>query len=232
MHRAPARRCGFTLIELLVVVIIIGVIVSMATLSVSVLGRDSQAEEQARRFWTILRQAREEAELQGFNIGVYLAAEEYEFLRFDALTNTWHPMPQDKLYATRRLPEGLRHRVWLDSREIILKPQLPEREPDEPLSDEEQEEADLPPALRTIQRTAKPRKQAHPPQIVVLSSGDIMPFELQIERDRKPALWRVVGTPENDLRLEERRDSVESWRIVMQTHVPWEASERTADARR
>ena len=133
----------------------------MATLSVNILGRDSQVEEQSRRFWTILKQTREEAELQSMNIGVYIATEEYEFLRLDSLTNTWIPITDDKLYATRQLPEGLRYRLWLDSREIVMKPKLPDRgseeEDDEELSDEEKKEATMPQALRTIERDAPPR---------------------------------------------------------------------------
>jgi general secretion pathway protein H len=228
---------GFTLIEILVVIVIIGVIVSMATLSVNLLGRDSQVEEQARRFWAVLRQTREEAELQGLNIGVYFAAEEYEFLRLDALTNMWVSITDDKLYATRQLPEGLRYRLWLDSREIVLKPTLPDRgdddkDDDEGLSDEEKEEAQLPKALRAITRDQTPRIQENPPQVVVLSSGDIMPFELQIERERGPALWRLVALADNDLRIEQRRTSSEAWEVFAQTNPPLDEREVKPNARK
>lgn len=198
--------------------------VAMATLSVNVLGRDSQTEDEARRFWTVLRQTREEAELQGLNIGTYFAAEDYEFLRLDPLTNLWIPIADDKLYATRSLPEGLRYRMWLDGREIVMKPQLPERKDEskdeDELSDEEKKEANLPQALRTIDRSEAKRAQENPPQLIVFSNGDIMPFELQIERERQPALWRIIGTADNDLRLEQRSKSSEDWQIVAQTNPP------------
>jgi general secretion pathway protein H len=235
-RRPPLTSPGFTLIEILVVIVIIGVVISMATLSVNILGRDSQVEEQSRRFWTILKQTREEAELQSMNIGVYIATEEYEFLRLDSLTNTWIPITDDKLYATRQLPEGLRYRLWLDSREIVMKPKLPDRgseeEDDEELSDEEKKEATMPQALRTIERDAPPRTQENPPQIVVLSNGDLMPFELQIEREREPALWRIVGLPDNDLRVEQRRSSTEAWELVAQTHPPIDEREAKSNARK
>ena len=33
----------------------------------------------------------------------------------------------DELYRTRELPEGLRYRLWLDGREVVLKLQTPDR---------------------------------------------------------------------------------------------------------
>jgi general secretion pathway protein H len=197
-RRRPAH--GFTLLEILVVVVIIGVIVAAATLSVGVLGADRQVEDGTRRFWAVLQQAREEAELQGQEIGVYITANAYEFLRFDARRDAWTPIEYDEFYRARELPDGLRYRVWLDGREAILKLQPPDR------SDEEES-----------------KKQ--PPQIMVLSSGEIMPFELRIERDGMEALWRVVGLPDNDLRVE-RRESQRDWALVAQTREPEDEDER------
>ena len=220
-------------------IVIIGVIVSMATLSVNLLGRDSEVEDQSKRLWAVLQQAREETELQGLNIGLYVSAEAYEFLRFDPRQNMWIPISDDRLYQTRKLPEGLRLRLWLDSREVVLKPELPERtddedeEDDKELSDDEKKEAELPEALRTIDRDKPPKIQADPPQIVVLSSGEIMPFELQVERDREEALWRVQALPDNDLRVERRDDkSARTWTVVSQTSDQTDNDDKQANARK
>ena len=239
MPAAGSPAAGFTLIEILVVVVIIRVIVSMATLSVNMLGSDSEVEDQAKRLWAVLQQTREESELQGVNVGIYVSAEAYEFLRFDQRQNLWIPISDDKLYQTRRMPEGVRLRLWLDAREIILKPDLPERtdededEDKKELSDEQKEEADLPEALRTIDRNTPPKTQENPPQIVVLSNGDVMPFEMQIERDRKPALWRLQALPDNDLRVERRQEkSLQDWTIIAQTRRPDPQNEKQANARK
>ena len=192
----PLRRDarGFTLLEILVVVIVIGVIVSAASLSVGVLGRDRESEDQMQRIWAVLRQAREETELQGLDLGMFVSATGYEFLRYDGREQRWVPIESDNLFASRGLPEGLRFRLWMETREIVLKPGPVDR------SDKDEDEKWL-------------------PQIFVLSSGDIVPFELQVERDSEPAIWRVLTLPDTDLRLE-RRTGTEPWQLIAQTRPP------------
>lgn len=185
---------GFTLMEILVVIIIIGVIVAGATLSMGVLGRDSEAEDQMRRLWTVLVQAREECELQGIDTGLYIAADGYEYLHFDTLENRWVPIEDDPLFRPRTLPEGVRFRLWLESREIVLK-------------------------SGAVNRDDKAEDQKWPPQVLVLSSGDVQPFELHIERENEPAVWRVDAQPDGDLRLERRGDKQE-WDVISQTRQP------------
>ena len=189
--------------EILVVVVIIGIMVAVATLSTTLLGRDRESEEQARRMWAVLRQAREEAELQSLDTGMFISADGYEFMHFDTRRAMWIPIQNDKLFAPRELQEGLRFRAWLESREIILKPGRVDRsDPDE--------------------------DKKHPPQVIVLSSGDIMPFEVRVERSGDEAIWRVVALADNDLRVEKRsfeNKLLGPWTVVAQTK-PAEADER------
>ena len=193
---ANGSQRGFTLLELLVVLVVLGVMVAMATLSFGVLGRDRQSEEESRRFWAVLQQAREEAELQAQDLGVFVSAEAYEYLRFDTRRNEWQPIVGDDLFEQRELPEGLRFRLRVDSREIVLKPALPDRGDDD-------------------------ENDKWPPQVMVLSSGDVMPFELEIEREGAPSMWRVTGLANNDLRVE-NRDERNEWGPVLQTKKPTE----------
>jgi general secretion pathway protein H len=206
--RLRGRDRGFTLLEILVVLVIIGVMLSLAWLSVGVLGKDRESEEEARRFWAVTRQAREEAELQALDLAIFVGTSEYEFLRFNTRRNEWQPVVDDKLFGQRKLPEGLRFRLWMDGREVVLKPGFPDR-------------------------SKKDDNDKSPPQITILSSGDVVPMELHIERNAAPALWRLTSLPDGDLRVEERKDDRE-WSVRDQTKPPPEDQnkERISDARR
>jgi general secretion pathway protein H len=173
---ALPRSRGFTLIEILVVIVILGVIVASATLAVGVLGRDRELENEARRFAAVIDQAREEAELQGMDLGIFLARPAYEYFRYDSRREQWQPIDDDKLFITRELPEGVHFRLWLDRREVILKPKL-----------EEFDEKEL---------------DKHLPQLLVLASGELNPFELRFEREGTSTQWRVIGSADNTVRAE------------------------------
>jgi general secretion pathway protein H len=201
---APRSVAGFTLLEVLVVVIVVGVIVASATLSIGVLGRDRESEDQMQRIWAVLKQAREETELQGLDLGMFVSATSYEFLRYDGREKRWLPIEDDPLFAQRVVPEGLRFRLWVEAREIVTKP-------------------------GPVDRSDKDEDAKWLPQIFILSSGEIMPFELQIERDSAPAIWRVVSQPDSDLRLE-RRTGSEPWVAIAQTKPPSD-KDKEKDAR-
>ena len=135
-------------------------------------------------------------------------------------------VPPEQVQQAVLLPRG-------EQREIVLKPNLPERtsnaaEEDDEDSDERKTGAES--AFAAVDAESLETSQKFPPHIMVLSSGEIFPFEVQIERDSADALWRIVGLPDNDLRIE-RRGQNREWIMVNQTNVPTEDEEDSRRAR-
>jgi general secretion pathway protein H len=171
-RRAGRRASGFTLLEVLVVVVIIGIIASMAAVSTRVLGGDHEMDQEAKRLVAILGQAREEAVLQGRDVGLRIDARGYDFLLYDARSERWDLAADDPLLRERTLPDGLEASLRLESRPV----QLPAR-------------------------AAPTERNPALPQVVVLASGDLVPFELRLERAGTQELRAIVGRAEGTFEI-------------------------------
>jgi general secretion pathway protein H len=167
---AGHRASGFTLLEVLVVVVIIGIISSMAVVSIHVLGGDHEMDQEAARLAAVLGQAREEAMLQGRDLGLRLDTRGYDFLRYDTRTERWVAISDDPLLRERTLPDGLGLQFKLESRDVSLKP-----------------------------RATPSEGLAPSPQVVVQASGDLVPFEVLLRRDGTEEVRHVAGGADGKL---------------------------------
>jgi len=119
MHCRQQQR-GFTLIEIMVVVIIVATVVSIALLSVGVVGEDRELDKERRRLATLIEMAQDDATMQGREFGVELMRSSYRFVEFDPLTRQWAEVPGDELYRLRYLPEGVEFALFIDEKSIQL----------------------------------------------------------------------------------------------------------------
>ena len=166
------QASGFTLLEVLVVIVIIGIITSMAVVSTRVLGGDHEMDQEARRLVAVLGQAREDAMLEGRDVGLRIDARGYDFMRYDGRVEQWLLEGEDPLLRERAFPDGVEATLWLESRQV----QLPAR--------------------------AAPTELERPlPQVVLLASGDVVPFEVRLQRAGTDEVRAVAAALDGKLEI-------------------------------
>ncbi|MEP5766413.1 MAG: GspH/FimT family pseudopilin [Halieaceae bacterium] len=166
-----ANSAGFSLLELLLTLVVIGLIISMAGLSVSSGRRPYQIDSAARSFVDVAEYAMDEAQLSGTDMGLLLQQRldrdatifSYEWLQRSG--DVWRVAPFDEdAYGRRDLPLDVE--VFLEIEEDDTKVQDREDAADE----------DLPPL----------------PQIVFYSSGETTPGLMTwIEAASGEILWEL-----------------------------------------
>lgn len=116
--RTPTAHAvgGFTLLEVLVVVLIIGIIVTFAMLSLGSRALDDQLETEARRLQQLFALANEEAAVQGADFGWRQTREGYEFLALDE-SGQWAGIAAGPLRA-RALAEPLYLELRVEGRAV------------------------------------------------------------------------------------------------------------------
>ena len=147
---------GFTLIEIIVVVLIIGIVVSFATLSVSGRSQQDRLNNEAKRLTQLIQLASDEAVLQSLELGLRSKAKgtAYEFLVLGE-EGRWLSYDADSPLRERKLPTGISIRITTEGFEA-------------PPADDAREENDD----ETIR-----------PNILLLSSGEVSPFEIRLKAD-------------------------------------------------
>lgn len=159
---------GFTLLEILVVLVIMAIGTAMAVFSTGILDPDRDVARETRRLHSLLEMAQEQAVFQGRTIGLEIEEQSYRFFLYDR-------RPDD---------DGNMISLWvpMDDDEIFRQRALPEGIVVELFVDE-----------RNVQLPVDDDDEAPVPQIVLLSSGDISTFEIQLFRETSTSRYRLVG---------------------------------------
>ncbi len=178
----PCRGSGFTLIEILVVVVIMGIISAIVVLGLGNLGDDRDLRTEARRMSTLIEMASDEATLQGRDFGLELMQGGYRFVEFDPLSEQWSEVIGDDLMRPRRLAEGTEFDLVLEDKRVLLKLDAAETQ-----KSDDDDNRDL--------------SDDYLPHVLVLSSGDITPFVLEIYRNSDRASIQLSATPAGELKV-------------------------------
>jgi general secretion pathway protein H len=113
---------GFTLVEILVVLVIIGLMVVGALLSIHTASSDSVLDKERNRMIAIMDYLRDQATLEGREYGIRFFEGGYEFLVYNSRDDAWLRLENDNLTQARQLPAGLDMTVLIEGRKIILPP--------------------------------------------------------------------------------------------------------------
>lgn len=201
---------GFTLLEILVVMVIIGVLASLVSLSVSSRAVDDRLQAESRRVEQLLRLASDEAQAKGLEIGFRQTTEGFEFLAPDAGGARWDVI-RDGLFRPRQIAEPFYLELRVDGR--LMKPAAPAPAPKrkdraDAEQDEDEDRSAAPSSTRPAAREQD--RDRLEPQVLILSSGEITPFTLDLRLRDTPLAYRVEGSTLGEfssarLDLKERR---------------------------
>ena len=123
-HRSRSR--GFTLLELLVVIVLIGIIISFAVLSIGDGGRQERLKQEAQRIYSLFALAGEEAVLRSLEFGVVVRKQGYAFVVYDG--EGWLPITDDDMFREHSLPDAVELSLFMDGLQVDLTSQPDEKE--------------------------------------------------------------------------------------------------------
>lgn len=187
---ARARNAGFTLIELLVTLVIIGLAVSMVLLNSGLVRTDPPTETALTDLAAQVALARDEAALQGRNLGVRFYPDGYAFLDLDPDSGAWTTLTGDELLTRTTFEDDLLPLLTVEDRRIELEPPVEADEEEEPLID----------AFGNVIERA-----GEVPHVLILASGEVTPFEIELERVGSDEYLRLEADFFGDMTLEQER---------------------------
>ncbi|CAN5156625.1 N/A [soil metagenome] len=173
-RRSPRAARGFTLLEVLIVAVIMAIVAAAALLSVGIMGDDRELAREADRLTALIELAAEDALLEGRELGLLIEPSAYRFFGFDAFTNRWLPIEGDEILRERDLPDGGRFELVIEGRRVVLQEHARKDDAEEDFA----------------------------PQIMILSSGQMTPFEIGMERDLEDYRFMIIGEANGETEIE------------------------------
>ncbi|MDP4876354.1 MAG: type II secretion system minor pseudopilin GspH [Pseudomonadales bacterium] len=155
LGQSAGRDAGFTLVEILVVLFIVAIMSGVVVANLPSFAQSGDFDTETRRLKTLLELARLESQVQADELGFNPSEEGYEFLVYSELDQSWQ-VNKEKPFTRRELPPAFRLAVRIEDSDLALSP----------------------PAAADSGSIAARSKR--PPPILILSSGEITPFEITL----------------------------------------------------
>lgn len=183
--RHSTIQAGFTLLEILIALAIAGIMLSVAVIAFS----DNDAaklKNKAHQLFGLIQIAQEESIIRGIEVGIRVEQNGYSFLLYDG--ERWSPLQDHALLRKVELDEPIEMYVNVEGQEALLGSSA---EDEVTIADAENEQAE-----------DDANKNVEPPQIFILSSGEMNEFTVTIGLDRDDArFYRVTGNYLGDVQL-------------------------------
>ncbi|WP_086981711.1 type II secretion system minor pseudopilin GspH [Vibrio aphrogenes] len=179
------RQRGFTLLEVLLVVVLMSLsaLVVVQTLPQN---KEDQAKEQSQRFFQRLQLLSDEAMLSGQDYGLFIDTQKSHYHYMTLTQKGWEIIQESRYFVATDLPDEVSLNVELGSEAWNHK---------DSLFKQESFYADL---------FEDDEDKAQPPQVYVLSSGEITPFTLGFMSTSNQNItqsWRVQVTETGEVHI-------------------------------
>lgn len=201
MHERSCTQhssAGFTLLEVMLVLLLIGLSASYVMFNAFGASQSDLLKDQAQRMQVIVDMASDYAVLNQLQLGVRIEENDnaYYFVYLDE-NDKWQRVEDENIYATHTLPEQFSMSLNLDDLPWDVEDRLFDRELfDENLSVSED----------GVEIGNEEEKKLPPPQILIMSSGEITPFTLSFnyegERGEMPVYFSLQNQDLPPLALE------------------------------
>lgn len=164
---------GFTLLEVILVMALIGLIMSTVSYTVFSANPEDDVKKEVQRLQVVFSMASDFAVINQTELGLRLDEEKrtYEFVELDE-KGEWSPLEAHKYFELRELPENILLELSLEG--------LPWQQEDS-LFDTRVFDEELSVSNDSVDIGNEEDKIPPPPQVFILSSGEITPFELKIK---------------------------------------------------